>query len=245
MTPVPGELPVAQEVDGHVGIDAATGDLIRRRVAEAVCEEAGKSRGTVPAGMQRWADDVLKPATIPWNRLLRSVVRRALCDAAGRVQFTYKKPSRRSGGGLIFPTLRGPRVRVAIVVDTSGSMSSADLAAALSEIRGVLKSSGVNGERVTVLTCDAESGVAQRVSRVESIVLTGGGGTDMRVGIEAAENSRPTPHVCIVVTDGFTPWLDKPTKARLVCVIVGGDGGAAADTPPWALTVTVPSGAGS
>lgn len=244
MAPVPGELPVAQEVDGHAGIDAATGDLIRRRVAEAVREESGKSRGTVPAGIQRWADDVLKPATIPWNRLLRSVVRRALCDAAGRVQFTYKKPSRRSGAGLIFPTMRGPRVRVAVVVDTSGSMSSADLAAALSEIRGVLKSSGVNGDRVTVLTCDAESGVAQRVSRVESIVLNGGGGTDMRVGIEAAETSRPTPHVCIVITDGLTPWPDRPTKSRLVCVIVGGDG-AAADTPPWAMTVTVPSGAGS
>ncbi|MDQ1249392.1 MAG: hypothetical protein QG597_3767, partial [Actinomycetota bacterium] len=46
------------------------------------------------------------------------------------------------------------------------------------------------------------------------------------------------------LTDGLTPWPDKPTKSRLVCVIIGNDH-AAADTPDWALTVTVPSGAGS
>jgi predicted metal-dependent peptidase len=243
--PVPGELPAAHEVDGHVGVDEATGGLIRRRVAEAVREAASKSRGTVPAGMQRWADDVLAPAVIPWNRLLRSIVRRAVCDAAGRVQFTYKKPSRRSGGGLIFPTMRGPRLRVSIVVDTSGSMSSADLSAALSEIRGVLKSSGVNGDRVSVFTCDAETAAPQRVSRVENIILEGGGGTDMRVGIAAVESMRPESQVCIVITDGLTPWPDKPTRSRLVCVIVGDDGRIAADAPDWALTVTVPTGAGS
>ncbi|MDA2990635.1 MAG: VWA-like domain-containing protein, partial [Actinomycetota bacterium] len=243
--PVPGELPAAQEVNGRPGIDAATGGMIRRRIAEEVRDAASKSRGTVPAGMQRWADEVLAPPKIAWNRVLRSIVRRAVCDAAGRVQFSYKKPSRRSGGGLIFPTMRGPRIRVSIVVDTSGSMSRADLSAALSEIRGVLKSAGVNGDRVTVFTCDAETGAPQRVSRVEDVVLTGGGGTDMRVGIAAAEALRPESHVCLILSDGWTPWPDKPTKARLVCVIIGDDERAAAGTPDWALTVTVPSGAGS
>lgn len=243
--PVPGELPAAQEVDGRAGIDDATGGMIRRRIAEEVREAASKSRGTVPAGVQRWADEVLAPPKIAWNRVLRSIVRRALCDASGRVQFSYKKPSRRSGGGLIFPTMRGPRIRVSIVVDTSGSMSPADLSAALSEIRGVLKSAGVNGDRVTVFTCDAETGAPQRISRVEDVVLTGGGGTDMRVGIAAAEATRPESHVCVIISDGYTPWPDKPTKSRLVCVIVGDDERAAADTPDWALTVTVPSGAGS
>lgn len=245
-TPVPGELPAAQQVDGRTGIDAANGGMIRRRIAEEVREAASKSRGTVPAGVARWAEEVLAPPKIAWNRLLRSIVRRAVCDAAGRVQLSYKKPSRRSGGGLIFPTMRGPRLRVSIVVDTSGSMSPADLSAALSEIRGVLKSAGLNGDRVTVFTCDAEAGAAQRVSRVEDVVLTGGGGTDMRVGIAAAENMRPESQVCVIITDGYTPWPDTPTKARLVCVIIGDeDGRVAAATPQWALTVTVPSGAGS
>jgi predicted metal-dependent peptidase len=241
--PVPGELPAAQEVDGHAGIDEATGGLIRRRIAEAVREEAAKSRGTVPGGVQRWADEVLAPATVPWNRVLRSVVRRALADVAGRTQFTYTRPSRRSGGGIIFPSMRGPRLRVAIVVDTSGSMSPSDLKAALSEVKGVLKSAGLGGDRVTVLTCDAASGKAQRVRRAEDVILTGGGGTDMRVGIAAAESVAPQANVVLTLTDGWTPWPDKPTKARLVCVIIG-DQGDDRSTPDWALTVKVPSGAG-
>jgi len=76
------------------------------------------------------------------------------------------------------------------------------------------------------------------------VVLTGGGGTDMRVGIEAAEKANPSGGVTIVATDGDTLWPASPTKSRLVCVIIGNDR-AAALTPSWALTVTVPTGAGS
>ena len=241
---VPGELPAAQEVDGHAGVDDATGGLIRRRIAEAVREAVSSGRGSVPAGVRRWAEGVLAPAVVPWNRLLRSIVRRAIADAAGRVQFTYSKPSRRSGNGLIFPSMRGPRLRVSLVVDTSGSMSAGDLSAALSEVKGVLKAAGIAGDRVNVLTCDAETGAAQRIGRVEDVVLTGGGGTDMRVGISAAEDARPEPHVVVVLSDGDTPWPTTPSKARLVCVVIGNER-AAALTPSWALTVTVPTGAGS
>jgi predicted metal-dependent peptidase len=193
--------------------------------------------------MTRWAERVLAPAVVPWRRVLRSVVRRAVADTMGRVQFTYQRPSRRSSAGLIFPSMRAPRLRVSIVVDTSGSMSPADLNAALAEIRGVLKSSGLAGDRVTVLTCDAQTGAAQHIRRVEDVTLTGGGGTDMRVGIAAAEQLRPAAQVVIVATDGMTPWPDQPTRARLVCVVIG-DGQWAQRTPPWALTVTVPTEAG-
>lgn len=175
--------------------------------------------------------------------MLRSIVRRAVCDAAGRVQFSYKKPSRRSDGGLIFPTMRGPRIRVSTKKDTSGSMSPADLSAALSEIHEVLKSAGVNGDRVTVFTCDAETRrVPSGLADAEAIVLTGEGHRharrDRRRRGHPARSQR-----ALCITDGYA-LAGQATKARLVCVIVGDDERAAADTPDWALTVTVPSGAG-
>lgn len=243
LAPVPGELPPAHAVDGQSGIDDATGGLIRRRIAEAVRDSAGSGRGTVPAGLQRWANGVLTPAKVPWNRVLRSLTRQAVAETAGRVQFTYTRPSRRQSPGLILPSMRGPKVRVAIVLDTSASMSNADLLAGLSEIRGVLKSAGISGDRVTLLTCDAANGTPQRISRAENAVLTGGGGTDMRVGIAAADALRPPPHVTVVVSDGDTPWPDRSPRAKLVCVIVGNEQ-AATRTPGFALTATVPSGAG-
>ncbi|WP_099020851.1 vWA domain-containing protein [Mycolicibacterium palauense] len=244
LAPVPGELAPAHAVDGQTGVDEATGGLIRRQIAEAVREAAGKGRGTVPAGLQRWANGVLSPPKVPWQRVLRSVTRQAVVEAAGRVQFTYTRPSRRQSPGLILPSMRGPKVRVAIVLDTSASMTTADLLAGMAEIRGVLKSTGISGDRVTLLTCDAANGTPQRISRVDSAVLTGGGGTDMRVGIAAADALRPPPHVTIVISDGDTPWPDHPPRSKLVCVIVGNEH-AASRTPGFALTARVPSGAGS
>jgi hypothetical protein len=60
----------------------------------------------------------------------------------------------------------------------------------------------------------------------------------MRVGIVAAENTRPHPDVIVVFTDGYTPWPDRPTRARLVIGIIG-DQRTAAHVPGWATAVLV------
>ncbi|WP_084020376.1 vWA domain-containing protein [Mycobacterium avium] len=242
--PVPGELGADDLVYGRAGIDAPTGDLVRRKIAEAVRDAAASGIGTLPGGLRRWAEGVLAPPVVPWNKVLRSAVRRSLAEAAGRTDYSYRRPSRRRVPGVVLPAMRGPKVSVAIVVDTSGSMSGADLAAALSETAGVLRSAGVAGERVQVLTCDAASGQAQKVRRVADVVLTGGGGTDMRVGITAAEALRPRPEIVVVFSDGDTPWPRVPGKSKLVCVIIGSPENATR-TPRFAVTVTVPTGVGS
>ncbi|EHB48657.1 Protein of unknown function DUF2201, metallopeptidase-related [Mycolicibacterium rhodesiae JS60] len=239
--PIPGEMAPAQPVDGHRGVDEATAGMIRRRVAEAVREAAGAGRGTVPAGVRRWADGVLAPPKVPWDRVLRAAVRRAVADAAGQTDYTYRRPSRRQSPGIVLPGMRGPKIHVAIVVDTSGSMSRADLMAALSEVKGVLRATAV--KLLTVLVCDAASGAPQRITRVEQITLTGGGGTDMRIGIAAADELRPAPLVTVTLSDGDTPWPQHRPRSRQVIVIVGNDE-AATRTPGFAQTVCVPSGAG-
>lgn len=240
--PVPGELGAADVIGGRRGIDPATADGIRQAVAEAVASAVASGRGTVPAGVRRWADAVLAPPVVPWNRVLRVAIRRVIAEAAGRTDYSLVRPSRRSRD-VLFPGLRGPKITVAVVVDTSGSMSPADLAAALSEIKGVLRTSGVARERLVVLTVDAAASAPQRVSRVEDIALIGGGGTDMRIGIAAAEALRPVPDVVIVCSDGLTPWPETAGRAQLICVVIG-NAGLAQCTPEFAVTVTVPSGAG-
>jgi hypothetical protein len=62
----------------------------------------------------------------------------------------------------------------------------------------------------------------------------------MRVGIAAAEASRPRPDVVVVLTDGMTPWPERPTRSRLVVAIIGA-AGTVSDTPDWATTVLVPA----
>jgi len=242
--PVPGEMtPDEVLADGSgAGVDPAEGDLVRRRVAHDVAAHvAAKGRGSVPAGLERWSATVLAPPTVPWDRVLRAAVRRAVAEQVGRADYTYSRPSRRRIPGVVKPAMRGPSVVVSIVVDTSGSMSTADLDAAISEVQGVLRSGGVARDRVRVVSCDAASTTAQRVRSAGAVRLTGGGGTDMRVGITEAERTRPAPHVVIVLTDGDTPWPDHPTRSHLVCGVIATH--TPRGTPPWASTVHIPPAA--
>ncbi|OHU47412.1 hypothetical protein BKG82_27795 [Mycobacteroides chelonae] len=240
--PVPGELPREHVVGGRSGIDEADGNLIRRQIAETVRAAEQSGRGTVPDGLRRWADDVLAPPVVPWSRVLRGAVRTSLAEAAGRTDYSYHRPSRRRLPRVILPAMRGPKLTVSIVVDTSGSMSQQDLSAATSEIGGVLRSAGVANERVSVLSCDAASSEPQRVRRIQDVVLTGGGGTDMRIGIAAACAAALQPQVVVVLTDGDTPWPETAIRGiTLVCVIIGNPD-AVSRTPDFAVTVAIPTG---
>lgn len=236
---VPGEVPWAAG-GGLPGVSPADADLVRRTVARDVKDAASRGRGTMPAGLDRWADRVLAPATVPWQQVLRGAVRAVLAGPAGRVDYTYRRPSRRRVPGVIRPGMRGVSLAVAVIVDTSGSMSQQQLDAALSEISGVITAAGVSRDHLHALACDAAAAVPQRVRSVSGIRLTGGGGTDMRVGIAAAEALRPRPDAVIVLTDGDTPWPAQPTRSRLVCAVISPH--PPRGTPEWAVTVHIPDG---
>jgi predicted metal-dependent peptidase len=206
---------------GATSVSGTEADAIRRITADAIRAHL-RSRGTMPAGWKRWAESVLEP-TVDWREVLAGSVRRAIGSASGAVDYTYQRPSRRSASmtKVVLPSLRRPVPTVAIVIDTSGSMREDDLAAALAEVAGVLRGVGIRGNRVTVFSCDAAVHVAQRVTRAEQIELSGGGGTDMRVGIEAALALPQRPDVIVLLTDGYTPWPEHPPVARVIAGLIG------------------------
>lgn len=218
-------------------VSAATADITRRRVAEAVrAHEKGKP-GSTPASLRRWAEETLAPPTVDWRAHLRTRLRRAIAWRAGQQDYTYSRRARRQLPGIILPGRREPVVSLSVVVDTSGSMSPDDLSAALSEINGIAKAG--RNRSMTVVTCDAQAQV-ERVSDPGQVTLTGGGGTDMRVGIEAALRAKPTPDVVIVLTDGYTPWPDQPTRVPLVVGLIGSMAHAERTTvPAWATAVSI------
>jgi predicted metal-dependent peptidase len=141
-------------------------------------------------------------------------------------------------GAVVLPALRRPVPEVAVVCDTSGSMTEDLLATSLAEVEGLLRSLGA-ARQVRVLACDTAAGPARRVSSARQVELIGGGGTDMGTGIAAAAALRPRPAVTVVLTDGFTPWPDAPPRGTRVVVALLGD--AAPDAPGWARAVRVPS----
>lgn len=213
-SPAPWEL--GGDGAGTTGIGPVEAEALRRQAAQAVrAHLRSRGRGSVPAGWERWAQEVLEPA-VDWRRALSGAVREAAAWAGGAVDYTYRRPSRRTpalGGGVVLPSLRRPLPRVAIVIDTSGSMGDAELAAALAEVTGVLREVGVGGNRVTVLACDADVHAVTRVASTREVTLAGGGGTDMRVGIAAALARPDRPSVVVVLTDGYTPGRRSPRPA--------------------------------
>jgi predicted metal-dependent peptidase len=211
-------------------------DLLRRQVAQEVIAH-GQQPGTVPAGLLRWAEAVLHPK-VNWRTLLAAELRRAVAEVAGAVDYSYRRPSRRSAvaGPVVLPALRRPVPEVAVVCDTSGSMTEDLLAAALAEVEGLLRSLGL-ARQVRVLACDTAVAPAQRVTSARQVQLVGGGGTDMGAGIAAAVALRPRPAVTVVLTDGYTPWPPSAPKGTRVVVGLLGQGAPAA--PPWARAVRV------
>ncbi|HWS39327.1 MAG TPA: VWA-like domain-containing protein [Actinoplanes sp.] len=228
------------EISGGVEVSDVEAAAIRRQTAQELRSHV-KNRGRVPAGWSRWADEILEP-TVDWRRALTGAVREAASWASGAVDYTYQRPSRRGSAvpRVVFPSLRRPMPRVAVVVDTSGSMGPAELQAVLGEVAGVLRAVGIGRNRVTVLSCDADVHTVRKVSTVGDVVLAGGGGTDMRVGIEQALRGPERPHIVIVLTDGYTPW--PATSLGNVRIIAGIVGSLDQNTTPpaWIETIHIP-----
>lgn len=221
------------------GTSKAEGELIRRDVARRI-QEYSQSQSDIPGHWVRWAEEKISPK-VDWRKELAAAIRHAVTDVAGVVDYSYRRPSRRQGqvgdGKVVFPTLRKPDPSLAVIVDTSGSISDTMLSQALAEISGVLKGIGQR-EGLHVLAVDEVVHTCQKVFRPEQITFAGGGGTNMSTGLEVAANLSPAPQVVIVITDGWTPWPETAPRGMKVIVALTGDGNA----PDWAKTVKIEKG---
>jgi predicted metal-dependent peptidase len=209
------------EGDGEAGgLGERDGQWLRLAVASELQGGDSTEPGSIPAGWMRWAETVL-PSRTDWRRVLAAEVQAGVMRVAGMVDYSYRKPSRRSQAtpSVIMPTLERPVPDVAIVCDTSGSMTGEQLARVLAEVEALLQRVGLRGPSVRILTCDAEVHSVKRVTRATQIELLGGGGTDMGQGIAQAVALHPRPSIVVVLTDGFTPWPEGPPRG--VRVIVG------------------------
>ncbi|WP_242432579.1 VWA-like domain-containing protein [Streptomyces sp. Root1310] len=199
--------------DGAHGLSEQERDAVRFRVAQGI---AGR-RGTAPAGWRRWAEEAFHPPQ-PWRDLLGAAVRSAASAPGAGEDYSYGRPSRRSAGvpGTVLPSLRRRPPRVSVVIDTSGSVSDAELGSAILEVAAISRAVGGRRDLVTVVPCDAAARIVHPLCRGEGIPLMGGGGTDLRAGFTKALRARPGPDVIVALTDGQTPWPSTRPPCRTV-----------------------------
>lgn len=201
-------------------------EAIRRAVAEAA-----RRCSTAPGHWREWAEVVLQPPKVPWERELRGAVRRFYGLGADADEATYARPSRRRLPNVVLPGREHAAPHVAVVLDSSGSVGAAEWNRALSELGGILRTLDCPVE-VYVVDTEVQWHGWVDGGRVQDVPLEGRGGTDMSRGLAEAEAARPA--VIVVVTDGLTPWPDRKPKARVVVVLTG-----PGSAPSWARTIRV------
>ncbi|MFJ6986638.1 MULTISPECIES: VWA-like domain-containing protein [unclassified Streptomyces] len=199
--------------EGADGLSAQQQDAVRFRVAEGITGRPGHA----PKGWRRWAEEAFHPPQ-PWRELLGAAVRSAASAPGAGEDYTYGRPSRRAAGvpGVVLPSLRRRPPRVSVIIDTSGSVSDAELGSALLEVAAIARAVGGRRDLVTVVPCDASARIVHPLCRGEGIPLMGGGGTDLRSGFSRALRAPHPPDAIVVLTDGQTPWPATSPSCRTV-----------------------------
>jgi len=156
--------------------------------------QAGKLSGD----MARLVDFFIQPQ-LPWRMLLARYM-----TSLARDDYSYTRPSTRRGDPAIFPSLRSSQVEVVIALDTSGSISTAEMKEFVSEIDSI---KGQMRARILLQACDAnlaEKGPWTFEPWEEFELpddIKGGGGTDFRPIFNWAETLDRTPDLLIYFTD--------------------------------------------
>jgi predicted metal-dependent peptidase len=165
------------------------------RVARA--EQHARQAGRLSSSCARLVRDALRPQ-LSWRVLLARYM-----SALGRNDYSYRRPSRREGDALM-PSLASEDIDIVVAIDTSGSLTDADLAEFAAEVNAL---KGELHGRVTLLACDEaldERG-PWRFEPWEPVRMPpdvrGGGGTSFVPVFEWIERERLRTGVLVYFTD--------------------------------------------
>lgn len=182
----------------------------QRQIQQKVAQAANMARmaGKLSGSLERFVDEVLNPK-VPWPALLRDYMTRVTHDTE-----SWSRRNRRFTD-IYLPARHNYRMGEIIVIgDTSGSISAEELNKVGAEVSSI--SDLMQPERIRVLWADTSVAKEQVFEPGEVLTFepAGGGGTDMRVPLDHAEQY--DPQVVVLITDGYTPWPDVPPSYPLI-----------------------------
>ena len=154
---------------------------------------AAKACGKESAGGARAAEAIKKPV-VDWRAVLRRYV-----DAAARTEYAWHRPNRRYvASGLYLPgQIPDGMARLAVVIDTSGSIDRTVLGTFLGELQGAVDDAAP--DVVDVIQCDTKVTARDQFTHGDLIQVNvkGGGGTNMSPALDLCRDAS----VVIVFTD--------------------------------------------
>jgi predicted metal-dependent peptidase len=213
--------------DGAKELTEADRKVLEKEVDQALRQGMiahTKLHGKGAGGMGRELGDLLEPK-VDWRELLREFVK-SICNA--KDASSWRRVNRRYlSGDTYMPTLVGERVgRIAIGIDTSGSIGGEELNRFLSEVKSI--ADDVHPEFIDLIYWDSEVAAHEEYDAcstaniVSSTKPAGGGGTDPTAMMEYLKEKNITPECIIMLTDGYIGDWGNEWNAPILWAICNG-----------------------
>jgi predicted metal-dependent peptidase len=162
---------------------------------------AGKMNGNLSKEM----DELLHPK-VDWKEALREFVKTAMM---GNDRSTWRKPHKRYiGMNIVMPSYHSEKIgRIAVGVDTSGSIGAAELSQFLGEVKSICDE--VKPEGIDLLYWDSRVAKHEVYNGNEVETLTdatkpaGGGGTEPGCVPQYMSKNNLLPECTVMLTDGY------------------------------------------
>jgi predicted metal-dependent peptidase len=186
--PSPSDAPGNTSDDQSVATESDWQQLTKQAI------QAAKMQGKLPAGMARDLEQATK-SIVDW----RSLLRRYMQDIT-TADYSWSQPNRRYlSNGLYLPSLRSHACgKIAIAVDTSGSIDAITLAQFAGEMQSIIDD--MQPSSVDVLYCDAHVHRVDTFERGDHLDMhpSGGGGTSFAPVFAHYDNDQNDPPVVLV-----------------------------------------------
>jgi predicted metal-dependent peptidase len=205
---------------------------IRDEIKGAVIAAAqAAGAGNVPAGVKRLIKDLTDPV-IDWRELINQQIQSIVKN-----DFTWARPSRRGWDlDAILPGLKpGEMIDVCVAIDQSGSISTDDSKAFLTEIKGIMEQ--FDEYKITVWCFDTEiyncqTFTSDTIDDIMNYEPMGGGGTDFMANWQYMKENNIEPKKFVMFTDGMPcgEWGEEE-YCETVWIIKGNPN----CEPPWGI----------
>jgi predicted metal-dependent peptidase len=216
--------------------DGGVGDLMVDRLVAQAADRVGRGGdrgwGKLPGDVVEAIEATFarRKPQLDWRRVVRLF---GASSRRTRIKATLRQPSARYG---TLPGIRVQRLsRLAVAVDTSGSINDDDLAVFFAEIHGMWRT----GAEVVVIECDA---AVQRVYPYRGKLpkgVAGRGGTAFDPVFAHLRADRRRWDGCLYLTDGCAPEPDIKPPCPLLWVITAG---GRTDSTRFGRAVKLPRG---
>lgn len=193
------------------------------KVAATQAAHIAKKQGKLPAGLERFIDDLVNNK-VDWRAKLRK-----FATEISKTDTSWMRPQRRMlPFGYYLPSLHSESMGTFVSgIDTSGSIDDYTLQLFAAEISAVRLA--VMPLKMVNIYCDAEVAHVDEFEQTEELYFEGhgGGGTDFRPVFDYVDKEDLRPACLIYLTDGYGPFPNHPPPYPVLWVMT-------TDVqPPW------------